>query len=529
MKESGRQLSRFAAVFAGGTMISRVSGLIRDVVWFATIPTSSIGPFLVAFRFPNMLRDLIGEGATNAAFVPVFSETIEKGSEEDFRELVASAMSAMLILLVALTVAGVLLLPFLLGHLDLLGFFTRSEAPTEESTQHLIHLSCWTFPYLFFIGMAVFAMGPLFTVRHYATPSWSPVLLNISLIASCLLLGHRLGEPAYALVVGVWLGGITQLAVQYWALGKYVGVWRPSFRLRHPGIRQMFWLLIPVIIGQSTGEVNKLVDTLFCSVIGPDKVKALFAANRLVQLPLSVFGIAVAAAILPSISRAGARGDTEEVRETLLHGIRKTFFLVFPAFLGLIILREPLVRFLFERRAFVATDTEQTAEALLFYTLGLLSFVWVKVLANGFYAIQNTKTPVIVASASMLLNVLLNCVLVGPMSYRGLALATSISFTVNFVLLYLLLCGRFGRLWSPSFLSAVGRTLLAGVLMGVVTYGTRVRFMHHFAGDALRYRALCALGPITIAVVFYIVICAFLDVPDLKEFAGILRRPRPKA
>lgn len=524
MPESRRQLSKFTAIFAGGTLVSRISGLVRDIVWFASIPTASLGPFLVAFKFPNMLRDLVGEGASNAAFVPVFSESLEKDTQDDFRELVSAAMSAMLVVLALLTVLGVVLLPFLMRGLDALSLFTEVNGVADERTEYLAKLACWTFPYLFFIGMAVFAMGPLFTVKHYATPSWSPALLNLALIGSCLALAGRIGDPAHALILGVWLGGIAQMLVQYVALGKCTGVWRPNFHLWHPGIRRILWLLVPVLIGQATGEVNKLVDTLFAAVLGDDKVKALFTANRLIQLPLSVFGIAVAAAILPSLSRAGARKEFDEIRATLLHGLRQTFFLVFPALLGLIVMRRPIIALLFERGAFTATDTQQAGTALLFYAAGLLSFVWVKVLVAGFYAVQNTKTPVIVASGSMFLNILLNCVLVGPMGYKGLALATTLSFTVNCVLLYVLLSDRFGPLWDRSFFSALWRVAAAAVMMTAVAYGVHTRTALYFADDAILDRALCVVVPIACAVLVYVILCAFLQVAELRVFLSLLRR-----
>jgi len=521
MTES-RELTKFTLTFACGTLFSRLSGLLRDMVWFATIPNASIGPFLVAFKFPNMLRDLVGEGASNAAFVPVFSETIEKESEEAFRDLVSAAMSAMLIVLAVLTLFGVVLLPYLFRSLDTLSVLTTVDSVTDARIRQLTALACWTFPYLFFIGMTVFAMGPLFVVKHYATPAWSPILLNVALIGCCLGLRNRFADPAYALVLGIWLGGIAQMTVQYLALAKYAGVWRFSFNLAHPGIRAIFWLLIPVLIGQAAGEVNKLVDTLFAAILGDDKVKALFTANRLVGFPLSVFGIAVSVAILPTVARAGARDDFDEIRKTLMHGLRQTFFLVFPALLGLMALREPIVRLLYQRGEFSATDTQQTATALLLYATGLIAFVWVKVLVTGFYAVKDTKTPVLVASASMLLNVLLNCVLVGPLGYKGLALATTISFTINFVLLYALLCGRFGNLWDKPFIEAMSRMAIAAGMMLAVAYGTH----HKLAVEFPESRVFCVIIPVACAVVVYAGLCHFLDVPDLRNFLSLLSRKK---
>ena len=242
------------------------------------------------------------------------------------------------------------------------------------------------------------------------------------------------------------------------------------------------------------------------------------------QLPLSVFGIAVAAAILPSTSRAGARKDYDEIRQTLAHGLRQTFFLVLPALLGLILLRRPIVSLLFERGAFSAADTEQASTALLFYGLGLLSFVWVKVLAAGFYSIQDTKTPVIVASASMLLNILLNCVLVGPLGYRGLALATTLSFTVNFLFLFVLLSDRFGVLLDKAALRILWHISIAAGIMAAVAYGAYIRTHQYFPETTLLDRAICVLLPLACAIGSYVALCALLNVPDLRYFLALGRR-----
>ena len=234
----------------------------------ALIPAVSRDAFFFAFKLPNMLRDMLGEGATNAAFVPVFAESHEKDSPEAYRELISACMSAMLLIFGVLTLLGVLIMPYVPQMLTLARVFTGST-PKDVATLHsTVRLLQGIFPYLFLIGMAVFAMAPLFIAKHYATPSWSPLLLNVALILSCLALRNYFEEPAWALVIGVWLGGLAQLVVMYAALFRKVGVIWPNFRLRHPGIRKVFWLLGPVIVGQATGEVNKLVDSFFCLFTG---------------------------------------------------------------------------------------------------------------------------------------------------------------------------------------------------------------------------------------------------------------------
>ena len=366
--------------------------------------------------------------------------------------------------------------------------------------------------------MAVFAMAPLFTIKHYSTPSWSPVLLNLALIATCLALHKRFENPAWALVAGVWLGGIAQLIAMYVAMYRHTGVIAPSFALRHPGVGKALLLLAPVIIGQTAGEINKLVDSFFAYSLEDGTVSALFYANRLVQFPLSIFGIAVAAAILPSISRAGARNDDEAIRGTLVYGLRQSFFLVAPAMVGLLLLGEPVIRLLFQHGRFDAALAEKASVALFYYSFGLLTFAWVKVAVQGFFAIQNTKLPVMVASFSMLLNILLNCALVRPMGFRGLALSTSISFAVNFLLLYVLLSNRFGLIWDKRIPADFARIGIALAIMAALTYGLSNRIQHIYGIEAFGARAAAVLIPMLAAAAAYAGMCRVLRVPELEQF-----------
>lgn len=527
MSDARAEHSRFAAIFAGGTSFSRILGLVRDLTFSALIPAVSFDAWVVAFRLPNMLRELIGEGASNAAFVPVFSEKLENESEEAFRETVSAAMGAMLMLLAGLTLAGIFAIPPILSSLEFLETFTQREGVTQEWIAFLTDLSMFTFPYLFFIGMAVFCMAPLFTLQHYFTPSWSPALLNVSLIGACVLLRDAFVDPAYALVLGVWIGGLAQLAVQYVALGRIAGVWRPRIVLGHPDVRRMFLLLIPVVFGQAAGEVNRLVDTLFAASL-PDEgtVRSLFLANRLVQLPLSIFAVATSVAILPTLSRSGARNAHEEIRETLLLGLRQSAFLVVPALAGLMVMGQPIVRLLFERGYFNPGDTRMTATALVIYAAGLLSFAWVKVCVTGFYAVQNTRTPVLIATGSMLFNILLNFALVGPLGYAGLALATTIAYTVNALFLYLFLWNRFGPLYDGAFVSTLIRIAAATLGMVAVTYAVYVNLFGFLGDEGLAARLIVTLGPIAAAIATYLGLSRALHIEELGGFTSILRRRR---
>jgi putative peptidoglycan lipid II flippase len=523
MPESSRSLSKFAAVFAGGTMISRVSGLLRDMVTAAIMPREAWAAFNVAFRFPNMLRDLVGEGASNAAFVPVLSGVLENESEEAFRRAVSALMSAMIVLLGSITILGVIFMPYIFNFLDSVGGVSGAKDLSPEYVGLMGSLTRWTFPYIFFIGLTVFQMGPLFIMRRYSSPSWSPALLNICQITACIIWVWRPGwfsDAAFALVVGVWLGGIAQFLVQY------VGVWAPNFQLSNPAIKTAFLLLIPVLLGQSAGEVNKLVDLLFATSMGPAVVNALYVSNRLVQLPLAVFGIAISVAILPSITRAAARQDFDDARAMLAHGFRQCFFLVCPAMAVLFVTPRPIVELLFMRGRYEANDAAMASAAIVYLSAGLLCFSWVKVAVTGFYSLKDTRTPVAVAFVSMLMNIVFIFILTGPfdMGFRGLALATTLSYSINFIALYALLCRRFGKLWDAAHLAAIAKIALVGIATGIVLRLTNLGLAQLSLGHNLVGRAATVAILLAIAAIVYIAGCATLHVPDITLFTSLLRK-----
>ena len=517
--------SRFASIFAAGTLFSRILGLVRDQVWMALLPKASRDAFIIAFKFPNMLREIVGEGASNAAFIPVFSASLESESKEEFQRLVSAVMSAMIVLLTLLTIGGILILPTIVQGITIMENFARVDKISPEKIMLVGQLSKWTFPYLFLICLAVFCMAPLFTLNHYSTPSWSPALLNISFIACAVLFRNSFAEPAHALVLGAWTGGVAQLIAQYIALVRVSGIRFPNFQLMHPGIRKVMFLLVPVLIGQSAGEVNRLVDTLMAYSL-PDEgtVSSLFVANRLVQLPLSVFAVATSVAILPALSKLHANNEQDELRATLLQGLRQSFYFIMPAMAGLFILGQPVISLLFERGEFDAVETERAATALACYAGGLLAFAWVKVTVTGFYAMQDTRSPVIIASCAMLLNILLNFALIGPLGYRGLAISTTISYSLNAVALYALLSHRIGGLWARDYIDSLVRILLATLFMSAVAYGSWLLSASWFEESTLFGKLLIALIPIATSVISYAVLSKALSIPEFDYFVEGLKR-----
>jgi putative peptidoglycan lipid II flippase len=489
------------------------------------MPKASLEAFLIAFRFPNMLREIVGEGASNAAFVPVFSEAHTNQSKEEFQRLVSAVLSAMILLLALLTIGGILVLPALLQNIGALDSYTGQEAISQERIDQIVTISRWTFPYLFFICLAVFFMAPLFTLKHYTTPSWTPALLNLSFIVCCLLFRNSFDESAYALVLGAWLGGIAQLIAQYIAVVRIAGVRYPNFQLLHPGIRKVFILVIPVLIGQAAGEVNRTVDALFAASLPEEgTISSLFIANRLIQLPLSIFAIATSVAILPTLSNLHAKGEFATINETIRQGMRQSFFFILPAMIGLFILGEPIIALLFERGLSTAADTARSATALSYYAGGLLAFAWVKVVITGFYSAQDTRTPVIIASCAMLLNILLNFALIGPMGFRGLALSTTISYSLNGVALILVLNARNNGLINKDFLIGIARMVAATVFMTIAAWGSLQYAQRWWTDDTLLHRFGIVVLPLTAACVAYGFFARAFQVKEYDYFIEGLRR-----
>ena len=506
-------------------MLSRVLGLVRDMVFAHVIPSGPLGAFLFAFSLPNMLRDMLGEGAVNAALVPVFTSAKEQQNDSEYKRTVAAVMSLMLLIFAGLTVLAILVIPLTPALLAALEPFTGKTLPQSQEELHTtVRLMQWTFPYLFFIGAAVFSMAPLFVARRYGTPSWTPVLLNIAFIVCAYGMRNWFENPAWALVIGVWLGGLAQMVVLWLDMFHHVGVVLPSLQLRHAAVSKTLVLLLPVILGQAAGEVNKMIERFFAMSLGEDKVLALYISNRLVQLPLAVFGIAVAVAILPALSRAHAQGNEGEQRRLLLFGLRQSFFLCAPAMVALLILRQPIIRLLFERGEFGAEGTALAAGALLYASLGLVSFTWVKIMVQGFFARQDTRTPVIVATLSMLLNIAANMVLVGPMGYQGLALSTTISFSVNFLALYVVFGRRYGLLWDGPFVRSILSVTFAAALFGATLYVafTAVTAWLGTDGTIRLFLALAVSG--TAGGLVFAAACLALRVP---EFDALRRRFLP--
>jgi putative peptidoglycan lipid II flippase len=323
------------------------------------------------------------------------------------------------------------------------------------------------FPFLLFVSLAALVMGALNTRRVFFVPALAPAVLNVVWIASVPLLAGRVSPPVAAVAVGVAIGGLAQLAFQLPSFRRAGFSLAPSFAFGHPGLRRMGVLLLPATMGMAVAQINIFVSNILASYLPQGSITYLYYAMRLIQFPIGIFGVAMGMAVLPALSEHAARGETERLREDFSYALRLLFFITVPAMAGLVALRGPIVNLLFERGAFDAAASAGTADALLCYALGIWAVVGVRVVTATFYALQDTRTPVKVALVAMLANLGLSVALMGPLRHAGLALANAGASAVNFLLLFLLLRRRLGRIDAARIARSFARTLAAAAVMGL--------------------------------------------------------------
>jgi len=454
---------RAAGIVGSATLLSRVFGFLRDMVVAAFFGAGlATDAFFVAFRIPNLLRRLFAEGSLTIAFVPVFTEYLEKKSRKDAFELAYVAFTLLSIILAVVSVAGILASPFIVKVIAP-GF---SKIPAKfELTVLLTRLM---FPYIFFISLVALCMGILNSLRHFAAPALAPVVLNISIIAAALLLRNLFEDPVIALAVGVMAGGVLQLLMQFPVLVRVGVKIRPDFHFNHPGVRRIGMLMLPAVFGAAVYQLNIFIGTLLASYLPGGSVSYLYYADRIVQLPLGIFGIAVGTATLPSFSEQVARGDYEELKRTIAFSLRLILFVTIPAMVALIVLREPIISVLFQRGEFGLPSVLMTSQALFFYAVGLWAFSGIRVVVSAFYSLQDTKTPVRIAIIALAVNVAMSVILMFPLKHGGLALATSIASAVNIVLLFHILKKKIGSFVDRAFSVSVLKVTLSSFIMGAV-------------------------------------------------------------
>ncbi len=439
---SGLRLILSTSVVSGMTLLSRILGLVRDIVFARYFGASLVmDAFLVANRIPNMLRRFFAEGAFSQGFVPVMARYRERHSHEDAQEFVDAVAGTFGIVLFLVTLAGVVAAPLLVAVVA--PGFIGGDGRFDLATLMLR----FTFPYLFFVSLTAFAGGVLNTYGRFGVPAFTPVILNVVLIAGAIWLAPLLEEPGMALAYAVFVAGFLQLLFQLPFLARVRALPRPRWALRHAGVRRVMTLMLPAIFGSSVAQINVLLGGIIASLLGVGKISLLYYSDRLMEFPLGLFGIALATVTLPTLSRHFANDSMHNFSATLDWSMKLVLLIAVPAALGLILLAQPVVATIFYGGVFTAFDVEMTALALQAFAIGLVGFSFVKILAPAFFAREDTKTPVRVGLIALAVNFTLSVMLAWYLTridyagtHAGLALAISVAAIVNAYLLYRGLC-----------------------------------------------------------------------------------------
>ncbi len=485
------------------TLLSRVAGFVRDIVIANAFGAGAAADaFFVAFRIPNLFRRLFAEGSFSQAFVPVLSEYRERHDHDAVRLLVASVAGVLGAVLALITAAGILAAPLLVL------LFAPGFADEPDRYGLTVEMLRITFPYLLFISIAALAGSVLNTFGRFTIPAFSPVLLNLAMIAAALLVAPRMDRPVVALAWGVFAGGVLQLGIQLPALRRLALLSWPRFTPAHAGVRRIMQLMLPSLFGASISQVNVLINTLLASFLVTGSVSWLYYSDRLIEFPLGVFSVALATAILPHLSSRHARGAGESFSHALDWALRCVVVVVLPAAAGLAVLALPLMSTLFQYGAMTAHDAANAARSLAAYAPGLLGFSLVKILAPAFFARQDTRTPVRAGVISVACNVVLNLLLVGPFAHVGLAGATSIAAFVNAAILFRQLRGdgswQPGAGWTLHLARVAGATAGMGALLLLFSPPAEAWAGWQAAERALRLGGLVATGVLAYAALLWL-------------------------
>ncbi|MFJ4155009.1 murein biosynthesis integral membrane protein MurJ [Pseudomonas sp. NPDC089752] len=436
-------LLKSLAAVSSITMVSRVLGFVRDTilarVFGAGVATDA---FFIAFKLPNLLRRIFAEGAFSQAFVPILAEYKTQQGEEATRTFIAYVSGLLTLVLALVTVIGVFAAPWVVWA-TAPGFVDNAEQ--YQLTTDLLRV---TFPYILLISLSSLVGAILNTWNRFSVPAFTPTLLNVAMIIFAVLLTPYFDPPIMALAWGVLAGGLAQLLYQLPALKKIGMLVLPHLNLRDSGVWRVLKQMLPAILGVSVSQISLIINTIFASFLVAGSVSWMYYADRLMELPSGVLGVALGTILLPTLAKTYANKDREEYSRILDWGLRLCFLLVLPCTLALAVLAEPLTVALFQYGKFSAFDAAMTQRALIAYSVGLLAIILVKVLAPGFYAQQNIRTPVRIAIFTLVCTQLFNLALVGPLQHAGLALAISLGACLNAGLLFWKL--RSKQLFQPQ-------------------------------------------------------------------------------
>jgi len=501
------------------TFLSRILGYIKDMIlakYFGATGLSDV--FFVAFRIPNLLRELFAEGSMSSAVIPVLKESQIKKGEDEAREIAKSLFTAIILIVGGTTLLGIIFSPFIVKIIAP-GFISN-----PQKFELTVLLTKIMFPFLLFISLASLTMGVLNTNNIFFIPALAPCFLNISVILLVVGFSSFFFNPIISVAVGVTLGGILQWLIQTPAY--YKAGYRFGFARFHPALKKIAILVIPTTLSLTVNQINIFVSTIIASFLSEGSVTYLYYSMRLIQLPIGIFGVAVGMAVLPALSQHVAEGKIDLLKEDFSFSIRLLFFLVIPSMFGLIMLKEPVVNTLFQRGAFDLNATLNTAQALLFYSLGIWATVGSRTITATFYSFQDTKTPVICATAGMFTNVTVSLLLMNLMKHNGIALAYSSAATVQFILLSIFLTRKIPEIsFRPIAISAIKNIFGSLIAVGVAKIICSIEPSLWRRSDAMLLKFAYLGTAISVAVFLYLVIAYIMK---NEELGYILKKFKSK-
>jgi putative peptidoglycan lipid II flippase len=516
--------TKAAGIVGLAVLCSRVLGLAREQIFAALFGGGRLmDAFTIAFRIPNLLRDLFAEGALSTAFVTTFSKTTAIEGDRAAWQLANKVATLTVIALSAITIVGIVFAPWLVAVLAP-GF----EGSKAELTVTLTRIM---YPFILLVSLAALVMGMLNAKNVFGVPAMASSFFNLGSIIAGVLLGWWL-DPGFGprsilgLAIGTLIGGGLQLAVQLPALRRLGYVFRPDFQWRDPGVRAILRLMGPSVVAASTTQVNVLVNSVFASQLGDGPTFWLTVAFRLMQLPLGIFGVALGTVALPLLARMAANGNMSAFRSELARGMRLAFLMTIPASVGLIVLAEPIISVLYQHGKFGAHETAESAGALRFYAIGLCGYAALKVLVNAFYALERRRTPMLVSFLAVGLNLLLNWLFTLRLGWghRGLAFSTACIATTNFLILYLLMRRHLGKLESGAMLGLLARVALACVVLALICWGGAHWLLANWATQPFWPKLADLLVVIAAGALAFFLCASALGIGELHDITKAVKR-----
>lgn len=512
IKETKSKIVSAAGLMSLATFISRILGYVKDMIlarYFGATGLSDV--FFVAFRIPNLLRELFAEGSMSSAFIPVLTETQVKEGREASQRLIKSIFVLLLIVLTVVCTVGIIFAPYIVMAI------APGFASIPEKLEMAVLLTRIMFPFLMFVSLSSLVMGVLNTRGVFFIPALAPALLNIVTIISVVLLANKLTNPIISVAIGVAIGGLVQFLFQlpsFYKKGYSLILPFSDIRLFSEKVKRIGILILPATAGMAVSQINIFVSTIFASFLREGSITALYYSMRLIQFPIGIFGVAMSMATLPTLSKHAAEGREDKIAEDFSFSLRMLFFIAIPSMAGLISIREPLVNLLFQRGLFDYEATRATASALMYYSLGIWAIVGIRVCTSAFYSLQDTATPVKTAMIGIATNIVCSYVLLNPMGHNGLALANSIAAIVNFSIIFYLIQNKVKSIDLRHILKSATKITLSAIIMALI--------VNHFiaspiwsSSDMVIYKCFYLFAVLLLAITLYVGINYILRAEEL--------------